>query len=208
MTVDELKYPGSRRIYVPGALFPDIKVAMREVTLSDSVFPDGTTESNDPVRIYDCSGPWGDAEFHGQAEQGLPRMREEWILSRGDVCRDAGGALQATDLKQAPTQREYARRGIITPEMEYVAIRENLGREAAFKAIYDQFPSAKSRPEQAQQLLDSSHFYWHLYLEELFGGDPIERSPRTTTRVTIRLKRRIIDQLIESRKIPPIQKRK
>lgn len=154
MKTDELKYPGSRRIYVPGALFPEIKVAMREVTLSDSVFPDGTTESNEPVRIYDCSGPWGDAEFHGQAEQGLPRMREEWILSRGDVCRDAGGALQATDLNQAPTQREYARRGIITPEMEYVAIRKNLGREAAFKAIYDQFPSAKSRPEQAQQLLD------------------------------------------------------
>ena len=148
------KYPGSRRIYVPGALFPEIKVAMREVTLSDSLFPDGTTEPNEPVRIYDCSGPWGDESFHGQAEQGLPRLREEWILSRGDVCRDAGGALQATDLKQAPTQREYARRGIITPEMEYVAIRENLGREAAFKAIYDKFPNAKSRPEQAQQLLD------------------------------------------------------
>ena len=154
MKADELRYPGSRRIYVPGALFPEIKVAMREVTLSDSVFPDGTTEPNEPVRIYDCSGPWGDESFHGQAEQGLPRLREEWILSRGDVCRDAGGALQATDLKQAPTQREYARRGIITPEMEYVAIRENLGREAAFKAIYDKFPSAKSRPEQAQQLLD------------------------------------------------------
>ncbi len=154
MKANELKYPGSRRIYVPGALFPEIKVAMREVTLSDSVFPDGTTEPNEPVKIYDCSGAWGDEGFHGQAEQGLPRLREEWILSRGDVCWDAGGALQATDLKQPPTQREYARRGIITPEMEYVAIRENLGREAAFKAIYDKFPSAKSRPEQAQQLLD------------------------------------------------------
>lgn len=59
MKADELKYPGSRRIYVPGALFPEIKVAMREVTLSDSVFPDGTTEPNEPVRIYDCSDPWG-----------------------------------------------------------------------------------------------------------------------------------------------------
>ena len=154
MTADELKYPGSRRIYVPGALFPDIRVAMREVTMSDSVFPDGSTESNEPVRIYDCSGAWGDEQFHGQAEQGLPRLREEWILSRGDVSREADGTLVAANLQQAPTQRAYARRGIITPEMEYVAIRENLGRESAFKAIYDKFPNAKSRPEPAQILLD------------------------------------------------------
>ena len=85
MKADELKYPGSRRIYIPGRLFPDVKVSMREVTLSDSVFPDGTTEGNEPVRIYDCSGAWGDESFHGQAEQGLPRLREKWILSRGDV---------------------------------------------------------------------------------------------------------------------------
>ena len=154
MKTDELRYPGSRRIYVPGSLFPEVRVAMREVTLTDSVFPDGTTEPNAPVRIYDCSGAWGDESFHGQAEQGLPRMREEWILSRADVNRDNDGVLVAFDLKQPPTQREYARRGIITPEMEYVAIRENLGREAAFKAVYDKFPSEKSRPEQAQQLLD------------------------------------------------------
>ena len=68
MKADELRYPGSSRIYVPGSLFPEIKVAMREVTLADSVFPDGTTEPNEPVRIYDCSGPWGDEDFHGQAD--------------------------------------------------------------------------------------------------------------------------------------------
>ena len=118
MKTDELKYPGSRRVYVPGSLFPDIKVSMREVTLSDSVFPDGSTEPNEPVRIYDCSGAWGDDSFHGKAEQGLPRLRESWIEARGDVCRDADGVLVAADVKQAPTQREYARRGIITPEME------------------------------------------------------------------------------------------
>lgn len=154
MNADELKYPGSRRIYVAGELFPEIKVAMREVTQADSVFPDGSTEPNEPVRIYDCSGPWGDEAFQGRAEDGLPRMRESWIMARGDVEADADGTLRAKDVAKAPTQREYARKGIITPEMEYVAIRENLGRETAFKAIYDQFPNAKSRPESAQMLLD------------------------------------------------------
>lgn len=154
MKTDELKYPGSRRIYVPGTVYPDIQVAMREVALSDSLFPDGSTEPNEPVRIYDCSGPWGDESFHGQAEQGLPRMREAWILARGDVQKDAAGVFVAVDAKRPPTQREYARRGIITPEMEYVAIRENLGREAAFKAVYDQFPNPKTRPESAALLLE------------------------------------------------------
>ena len=79
MKTDELKYPGSRTIYIPGSMYPNLRVAMREVTLSDSVFPDGSTESNAPIRIYDCSGPWGDDSYHGNADQGLPRLREEWI---------------------------------------------------------------------------------------------------------------------------------
>lgn len=65
MNTDELKYPGSRRIYVSGKLFPDVQVSMREVSLSESVFPDGTVEQNAPVRIYDCSGPWGMNLFMG-----------------------------------------------------------------------------------------------------------------------------------------------
>ena len=60
-----MRYPGSRRIYVPGQIHPHIQVGMREVTLSDSLFPDGTVEQNAPVRLYDCSGPWGDDDFHG-----------------------------------------------------------------------------------------------------------------------------------------------
>lgn len=96
----------------------------------------------------------GDESYHGNEETGLPRLREKWIVARGDVCADSDGVLVAKDLQHAPTQREYARRGIITPEMEYVAIRENLGREEAFKAIYDKFPDRKSRPESAQLLMD------------------------------------------------------
>ena len=154
MNTDELKYPGSRRIYVSGELFPDVQVSMREVSLSESVFPDGTVEQNDPVRIYDCSGPWGDESFHGDVEQGLPRLRETWIRGRADVEEDADGTLRAANLAHPPTQREYALRGVITPEMEYVAIRENLGREAAYKAVYDAFPNAKTRPDAAQCFLD------------------------------------------------------
>ena len=98
--------------------------------------------------------PGGDDAFHGDAEQGLPRLREAWIRARGDVRTDGEGKFCASDLAHPPTQREYALRGIITPEMEYVAIRENLGREAAYKAVYDEFPNARTRPEAAQQLLD------------------------------------------------------
>ncbi len=154
MNTEDLKYPGSRRIYVPGSMYPDIRVSMREVALSDSVFPDGSTESNEPVRIYDCSGPWGDDEFSGSEEQGLPALRRPWISARADVVQDADGVLRAADAATPPTQRAYALRGIITPEMEYVAIRENLGREAAFKAVYDRFPHARTRPASAQWLLD------------------------------------------------------
>lgn len=154
MKMDELRYPGSRRVYVAGSMYPDVRVPLREVELEDSCFPDGSTEKNEPVRLYDCSGPWGDEAFHGDARKGLPALRREWISRRGDVEEGEGGVLRARDVNQPPTQRAYARRGVVTPEMEFVAIRENLGREQAYKAVYDRFPSEKSRPEAAQRLLD------------------------------------------------------
>ncbi len=153
MNTDELRYPGSKRIYVEGRLHPEVRVAMREVVQEDSLFPDGTTEPNAPVRIYDCSGPWGDDDFQGDMERGIPALRREWIEARGDIQTDERGVLRGNP-ETPPTQRAYALRGIVTPEMEYVAIRENLGREEAFKAIYDKFPSEKSRPGVAQMLLD------------------------------------------------------
>ncbi len=153
MNTDELRYPGSRRIYVNGKLYPQLRVAMREVAQEDSLFPDGSTEPNAPVRLYDCSGPWGDEDFPGDVEKGIPALRREWIEARGDVQVAENGVLRG-DPENPPTQRAYALRGIVTPEMEYVAIRENLGREEAFKAIYDKFPSEKSRPKAAQMLLD------------------------------------------------------
>ena len=85
-----LSYPGSRRIYVPGRLYPDVRVPMREILLSDTLLPDGSSHPNDPVRVYDCSGPWGDAAYEGTAENGLPPLRAAWIRARGDVKEDEG----------------------------------------------------------------------------------------------------------------------
>jgi phosphomethylpyrimidine synthase len=112
---------------------------MREVVSSPTKRANGLSESNDPVRIYDCSGSWGEPEFHGDVKQGLPALRRPWILERGDVEEVQNPKARSQEssnrrfLKTKPggivTQLHYARQGIITPEMEFVAIRENLGRE-------------------------------------------------------------------------------
>ena len=158
---DEL--PNSRRVYLSGTLFPDIRVPMREITLAPTRALNGTSEANEPVRVYDCSGPWGDPAFCGDVTQGLPRVREPWIRARADVEEYEGRAVAPMDngylseqhaeyassaeknrlvefpgLRRKPlrasaghpvTQMWYARQGIITPEMEYIAIRENQGLE-------------------------------------------------------------------------------
>ena len=166
-------FPNSRRVYIKGTLHPELQVPLREVVLAETKHPNGRIEVNEPVRIYDTSGPWGDAAFTGNVEKGLPALRRDWILARGDVAEYEGRDTKPEDngylseehasrynekkarhnrLKEYPglmrkplrasaghpvTQMWYAKQGIITPEMEYIAIRENLGREAAFKAITD-----------------------------------------------------------------------
>ena len=77
--------PSSRRIYVKGQLHQDVRVPMREITLTPTKSFNGHLEANEPVRVYDCSGPWGDPEFNGTIEKGLPALRRKWILKRGDV---------------------------------------------------------------------------------------------------------------------------
>ncbi|HNU98385.1 MAG: phosphomethylpyrimidine synthase ThiC [Verrucomicrobia bacterium] len=149
--------PGSRRVYLPGRIHASVRVPMREIALSPTRLANGRIRPNAPVRVYDCSGPWGDPDFHGDVSQGLPPLRREWILARGDVEEyesggqgwssanlDRAGAPEVSappggpshfaprrplraKPNQRPTQLEYARRGVITPEMEFVAIRENLG---------------------------------------------------------------------------------
>jgi phosphomethylpyrimidine synthase len=137
--------PGSRKVYQAGTLFPDIRVPFREVAVHPSA-------NEPPVTIYDPSGPYTDPNVTIDIDKGLPRTREPWVVSRGDVeivenprevrPEDNGGATGEHLAPQftAPrrvyrakpgrgiTQLQYARAGVITPEMEYVAIRENLRR--------------------------------------------------------------------------------
>ena len=157
--------PNSRRVYVDGTL-PGVRVPFREITQSPSRELDGSLVANPPVRVYDTSGPWGDPDVRCESAKGLPELRRDWILARGDVEGYEGREVQPIDdgyltfaaanrarvkdvgrLEEFPTdarravlrakpgscvtQLHYARRGIITPEMEFIAIRENLGREAA-----------------------------------------------------------------------------
>jgi len=114
-------FPASRKVYVKGQLH-DISVAMREISVGNTVDRFSDTETpNPPVTVYDTSGPYTDPSVDIDLEQGLPRIREQWILNRGDVH---GAPLRARSGKNV-TQLHYAKRGIITPEMEYIAIREN-----------------------------------------------------------------------------------
>ncbi len=139
--------PNSSRAYKAGVLHPEIRVPFREITLSPSKLSNNRTEPNAALFVYDCSGPWGDAAFTGDVESGLPAVRHPWILARNDVEQTTSSykpiagrssapipnSLRRTPLRAKPgkvvTQMHYARQGIITPEMEFIAIRENLGHE-------------------------------------------------------------------------------
>ena len=90
-------FPGSRRIYVPGKIHPELEVPMREIDLAETTHPDGRIEANAPVRVYDCSGPWGDPDFNGNVEKGLPALRRDWILARGDVEEYEGRQVKPQD---------------------------------------------------------------------------------------------------------------
>ncbi len=138
----EKPLPNSRRVYVGGKIHPDIRVPFREISLAPTKSMSGEIEVNEPVRVYDTSGPWGDPDFHGDVTQGLPALRAKWIRDRGDVEEHDGrkvqpiddGFLSAAHAEQKPlraksgavTQLAYARGGIITPEMEFIAIREQM----------------------------------------------------------------------------------
>ena len=147
--ISRAPFPASRKIFVKGELHA-IKVAMREIRLSETKIHNGfgLTEKNPPVTIYDTSGPYTDPDAVIDIKAGLPRIRERWITERGDVEKlgqisSVYGAERLADPSLDPlrfafqhqpyrakpgnnvSQMHYARKGIITAEMEYIAIREN-----------------------------------------------------------------------------------
>ncbi len=144
-------FPKSEKVYIPGTLFPDIKVPMREISVAAKAL-------EAPIRVYDTSGIYTDANATFDIRKGLPKIRDSWIRARGDVeeyqgreikpednglkAWNAGADSAATQEFQYPiknplrakkgknvSQMHYAKQGIITPEMEYIAIRENMGRK-------------------------------------------------------------------------------
>src|ERR1700749_1916382 len=164
----DVPLPNSERVYVEGKS-EGVRVPFREVSLQPTRMPDGRVEANEPVRVYDTSGPWGDPGVKCDVRDGLAALRREWILARGDVEEYEGREVEPQDdgyltegaaefaknkdrgrlepfpgLRRAPlrakrgacvTQMHYAKRGVVTPEMEFVALRENMGRGAALHAM-------------------------------------------------------------------------
>jgi phosphomethylpyrimidine synthase len=163
---DSVRLPASSKIYVETNAFDqnqhNLRVPFREIALSPSRNFNGALEQNPPVRVYDTSGIWTDPNTKCDVREGLPALRRDWMIARGDVeeyagrevlpqdngyltkgaeeiarVKDSGALEEFPGLRRAPlraksgtcvTQMYYARKGIITPEMEFVAIRENLGR--------------------------------------------------------------------------------
>ncbi|NUN95590.1 MAG: phosphomethylpyrimidine synthase ThiC [Candidatus Omnitrophica bacterium] len=123
-------FPSSRKVHIPGKLHPFLRVPMREIELSPtrSRTPGVQDEHNPPVVVYDTSGPYTDPDYGVDVKKGLPKLRREWILERGDVETASSGALRAKPGRRV-TQMHYARKGVITPEMEFISIRENQMRE-------------------------------------------------------------------------------
>jgi phosphomethylpyrimidine synthase len=145
--------PASRKVYRGGGLHAGIRVPLREITLHPE-------SGEPPLRVYDTSGPYTDPEARIDIRAGLARLRAPWIAARADTEAYPGRRVQPSDnglapgargaeefpLRRSPlrglrgaavTQLAYARAGIITPEMEFVAIRENLGRERAAPGVRD-----------------------------------------------------------------------
>ncbi len=184
--------PNSKKIFVAGQVHPEIRVPFREISLAPTKTMSGEIEVNEPVRVYDTSGPWGDADQHVDVTQGLPALRAKWIRGRGDVDETEGRPVTPQDngflsedhasrrnghngnLKseifnlqsrrplrartgRAVTQLWYAREGIITPEMEFIAIRENQGSARASRVPFGASPNGSLKSEIDRNSLAHQH---------------------------------------------------
>jgi phosphomethylpyrimidine synthase len=193
-------FPNSKKVYVVGSR-PDIRVPMREISLSPTRDWRGETP-NEPIRVYDTSGPYTDPQAEIDLRKGLPKLRQNWILERGDVEAYEGRRVKPIDngyrseekaaqLEEFPnpnrrplrakpgravTQMHYARRGIITPEMEFVAIRENMDPEfvrqevASGRAI---IPANINHPE-AEPMIIGKNF--HVKINANIGNSAVTSS--------------------------------
>ncbi|WP_088042199.1 phosphomethylpyrimidine synthase ThiC [Bacillus sp. EAC] len=193
-------FTGSKKVYVEGSR-PDIKVPMREIELSPTTGTFGE-EENAPVRVYDTSGPYTDSTMSVDIRKGLDPIREKWVIERNDVEEYAGREIKPEDngfkelssqksidnfqgLKRKPlraknggniTQLHYARNGIITPEMEFIAIRENVSSEfvraevASGRAV---IPSNVNHPESEPMIIGRN---FHVKINANIGNSAVTSS--------------------------------
>jgi len=153
-SISRSPFPNSKKVYIHGELHSSVKVGMREIQISesDNFFSSNPKNSNAFFTTYDTSGPYTDADIEIDITEGLPKIRERWVMDRDDVEiaanfssvftnseREKDDLIPLKFLNRRPlvgkknqnvTQMHYARKGIITPEMEYIAIRENQNIEA------------------------------------------------------------------------------
>ncbi|MCY9133367.1 phosphomethylpyrimidine synthase ThiC [Bacillus atrophaeus] len=190
-------FSGSKKVYVEGSS-PDIQVPMREIGLSPTTGSFGE-EENTPVRVYDTSGPYTDPNQQINIHDGLQPLRHKWISGRGDVEEYEGRAIKPEDngykkanqnesypgLKRNPlraktgknvTQMHYAKKGIITPEMEFIAIREHVSPEfvrdevASGRAI---IPSNVNHPESEPMIIGRN---FHVKINANIGNSAVTSS--------------------------------
>ncbi|MBX9974665.1 phosphomethylpyrimidine synthase ThiC [Cytobacillus firmus] len=194
-------FTGSKKVYVEGSR-TDIKVPVREIELSPTAGTFGE-EVNEPVRVYDTSGPYTDPQYTADLKKGLPALRIKWIYERGDVEEYEGRKVKPEDngfrdendsranhkvfpgLNRKPlrakkgknvTQLHYAKKGIITPEMEFIAIRENMESEfvrsevARGRAI---IPSNINHPETEPMIIGRN---FHVKINANIGNSAVSSS--------------------------------
>ncbi|MEH7513224.1 phosphomethylpyrimidine synthase ThiC [Gottfriedia acidiceleris] len=193
-------FSGSKKVYVEGSR-PDIKVPMREIQLSPTTGTFGE-EENAPVRVYDTSGPYTDSASSVNIRNGLKAIRQNWVIERNDVEEYEGREIKPEDngyrkesdqhnvevfkgLKRKPlraknhgniTQMHYARKGIITPEMEFIAIRENVSAEfvrdevAKGRAV---IPSNINHPESEPMIIGRN---FHVKINANIGNSAVTSS--------------------------------
>jgi phosphomethylpyrimidine synthase len=140
----QYSFPASSKVYLAGEQYPDIRVPLRQIQLNPTLDPrTGQRLENRPLRVYDTSGPYTDPSIPIDIARGLPKLRESWVRARTQVTEvdpifKPGLGKSDTNLPQMPkrkalrgsgmvTQMQFAKAGIITPEMEYIALRENMG---------------------------------------------------------------------------------
>ncbi|SHS61818.1 Thiamine biosynthesis protein ThiC [Mycobacteroides abscessus subsp. abscessus] len=194
-------FSGSKKVYVQGSR-PDIQVPMREIALSPTSGTFGE-EENLPVRVYDSSGPYTDSQFTVDITKGLPNLRHNWIREREDVEEYEGREIKPEDngfkddhdpranhkvfpgLNRKPlrakkgqnvTQLHYAKKGIITPEMEFIAIRENMKPEFVRKEVAKGraiIPSNINHPEMEPMIIGRN---FHVKINANIGNSAVSSS--------------------------------